>query len=393
MQISKAELRQSWNQEKRKKRNKMILLTILAILVFCICICMEDTNQPGDQFFLPILYFKGLFWQIAVSISGIFQGALWHQRLDIFASINDVNRLVIGNIKYTTIGFVAGAGLAVSGGIFQTIYKNPMASPNMLGATTGVQLGNVLMVTLYSSQAMTMIVMRYRLCYLLTAICVGGILLLGKLAGDRTGNPSVMKMVMAGSIINQAISTTTMYLMYQLTDEDLLTYQQIGMGTYIDLELISMILFFVIMGVALVPMLLLRYRFNITGIDDAEARVTGVNPSPYRMVGQICGVLMVTAAVIHCGQAGMLTMVIPYIVRNAIGSDFRRIFAYSAMFGGMLMMICRTVTRCATLHDAAGKVLVDANLQAIRLPATFIVNICLLPFFMIILARQGRAFD
>jgi len=101
----------------------------------------------------------------------------------------------------------------------------------------------------------------------------------------------------------------------------------------------------------------------------------------------------VTAAVIHCGQAGMLTRVIPYIVRNAIGSDFRRIFAYSAMFGGMLMMICRTVTRCVAMHNAAGDIIVDANWDVLRFPATFIVNICLLPFFMIILARQGRAFD
>jgi len=392
VQISKAELRQSWITENKKKRQRMVLLLIATAFVFWVCICMRDTAylKPGEHAFVPLESMKSLFWQIAISISGIFKGTLWHTRMDVLETLN---LSVSENIKVTLMGFVAGAGLAVSGGIFQTVYKNPMASPTMLGATTGVQLGNVLMVTLYSSQAMAMIVMRYRLCYLLTAICVGGILLLGKLAGDRTGNPSVMQMVMAGSIINQAIGTATMYLMYQLKDEDLLTYQQIGMGTYIDLELISMVLFFVIMGVALVPMLVLRYRFNITGIDDAEARVAGVNPSPYRMVGQICGVLMVTAAVIHCGQAGMLTMVIPYIVRNAIGSDFRRIFAYSAMFGGMLMMICRTVTRCVAMHNAAGDIIVDANWDVLRFPATFIVNICLLPFFMIILARQGRAFD
>ena len=392
MQISKAELHQNWMQEKRKKRKKILLLVALTAVVFWVCICFQDTAylEPGEHAFLPGEYMKELFWRIVILFSGIFKGTLWHTRLDI---LENLSLGVVGNIKVTLMGFVAGAGLAVAGGIFQTVYKNPMASPNMLGATTGVQLGNVLMVAMYSSQAMALIGMRYRICYLLTAICVGVILLLGKLPGDRTGNPSVMKMVMAGSIINQGIGTVTMYLMYQLKDEDLLTYQQIGMGTYIDTDLISLLIFFTIMGVALLPMLFLRYQFNVTGIDDAEARVAGVNPSPYRMVGQICGVLMVTAAVIHCGQAGMLTMVIPYIVRNAIGSDFRRVFAYSAMFGGMLMMVCRTVTRCVALHNAAGDLLLDANWDVVRLPATFIVNICLLPFFLMILARQRRAFD
>ena len=392
MQLSKADLQQTWIREKREKRRKFLLLLVLTVLVFLICICIRDVAylKPGEHIFVPGEYLKGLFWQIMIGISGIFKGSLWHQRLDI---LEGLNLGALGNMRVTSMGFVSGAGLAISGAIFQTIYKNPMASPNILGATAGVQLGNVLMVTMYSGQAMALVTLRYRWCYLLTAIVVSGILILGKLAGDRTGNPSVMKMVMAGSIINQGLGTWTMYLMYQLTDEDLLTYQQIGMGTIIDTEVISMIIFFTIMAVALVPMILMRYQFNVTGIDDAEARVAGVNPAPYRLVGQVCGVLMVTAAMIHCGQAGMLAMVIPYIVRHSVGSNFKKLFAYSAMYGGVLMMICRTVTRCAAFHNAAGDLILDANWEVLRLPASFIVNICLLPFFLIILARQGRDFD
>lgn len=394
MKLEKTQLRQVWDSDRKKNRRRVLLAVILTAAVFLLCLGFkyEQFSRPGV--FIPGRYYHSLITQFRIMVSGIFEGPYWHERetlIDAIGVFDYVGSIV--RLEVTGMAAVSGAGLAVAGAIFQTVYKNPMASPNMLGATAGVQLGNILMVMLYSGEAVVLIVMRYKLCYTLTAVCVGGILILGKLAGDRTGNPSVLKMVMAGSIISQGLGTVAMYYMYHLADEDLLVYQQISMGTYIDTENISMIIFFIVMAVALLPMLILRYRFNVTGIDDAEARVSGVNPAPYRLAGQICGVLMVTAAMIHCGEAGMLSMVLPFIVRNKVGSDFRKVFVFSALSGASLMMICRTISTCVVIRNSAGDIVLDANLQPIAIPVTFIVNICLLPFFMVILARQRSAFE
>lgn len=394
MRLEKAQLRQEWDSDRKKNRRRILLAAALTAAVFLICLGFKYLPYERTELFIPGKYYHSLLTRLGIALSGIFDGSYWHQREDLIAAIGVIDYGgALSRLKITGMAAAAGAGLAVAGAIFQTIYRNPMASPNMLGATAGVQLGNIMMVMMYSGEALVLIGMRYKLCYLLAAFCVGGVLILGKLAGDRTGNPSVLKMVMAGSIINQGLGTIAMYYMYNLSEEDLLTYQQITMGTYIDTKNVSLIIFFVLMAGSLLPMLFLRYRFNVTGIDDGEARASGVNPAPYRVVGQICGVLMTTAAMVHCGEAGMLSMVIPFIVRNAAGSDFRKLFSFSALAGASLMMVCRTVSSCAFLRNSAGDVLVDANLQAITLPATFIVNICLLPFFMIILVRQRSTFE
>lgn len=394
MQAEKTYLRKAWESDRRRARRLTLLAIVLTAVIFLICLGFKYEQYDLPGVFIPGRYYNCLFTRLRIALSGIFQGRYWHEREVLMAAIGEFDYVgAVNRLQVTAMAAVSGAGLAVSGAIFQTIYKNPMASPNMIGATSGVQLGNILMVMMYSGEALVLIGLRYKLCYILTAVCVGGILLIGKFAGDRTGNPSVLKMVMAGSIINQGLGTVAMYYMYQLTEEDLLVYQQISMGTYIDTEMLSLLIFFIIMAGALLPMLFLRYRFNVTGIDDGEARTAGVNPAPYRLVGQICGVLMVTAAMIHCGQAGMLSMVIPYIVRNAVGSDFRKVFVFSALSGAALMMICRTVSTCIVIHNSVGDIVLDANLNPLTIPVTFIVNICLLPFFMIILAKQRSAFE
>lgn len=393
MKLEKAQLDKQWDAERKKSRRMIWIAALLTLIVFLICLGVECETSDHPSF-MPLKYYHSLFTRLGIQISGIHQGAYWHERDNLIQAIGVLDYISAHQrLEITAMAALSGAGLAVAGAIFQTVYKNPMASPNMLGATAGVQLGNVLIVMLYSNEALTMITLRYKWCYLLTAICVGVTLLLGKLAGDRTGNPSVLKMVMAGSVLNQGIGTIAMYYMYRLPDEDLLTYQQISMGTYIDTENVSLLVFFIVMGVSLIPVLLLRYRLNVTAMDDAQARASGVNPAPYRLVAQLCGVLMLTAAMIHCGQAGMLAMVIPFVVRNAVGADFRKVCTCSAFFGAILMMICRTISTCAYIHNKAGDVLLDANLQPVMLPVTFFVNICLLPFFLIILARQRSGFE
>lgn len=394
MQLSRAQMRQAWESDRRKKRKQMLLILGITVAVFLVCLGFRPNTWGYDGVFVPLEHARIYIYQIRFAISNLFDTPFHRQYEEIVDTIGFISWAgATTRLRVTIMSFVAGAGLAIAGAIFQTIYKNPMASPNILGATSGVQIGNIIMVTLYSSQATAMLGMRYKYCYILTAVCVAVVILLGKLSGDRKGNPSVMQMVMAGSIISQAISSVTMYYMYQLTEEDLQIYQQISMGTYTESDLFSFLVFLITMGCGLMPMLLMRYRLNVTGIDDAEARISGINPAPYRMMGQICGVLLMAAATIHFGEAGMLAMVIPYVVRAVVGADFRRVVVSSMLFGGTLMVICKTISTLAVLRNSYGDVVQDTSGQTLYFPAAFIINICLTPVFMMILAKQRRAFE
>ena len=254
-----------------------------------------------------------------------------------------------------------------------------MASPNLLGASAGVNLGNVLVVMLYSAAAYEQVLLRYKLCYGVTAVCVGGVLLLGRLAGGRKDRIATLEMVMAGSILSQVIKAVAMFLFYNLTDEDMLLYEELNLGAYLQTDGVSTAVFFLVMALSTLPVLLMRFRFNAVGLDPVEAAALGVPTAPLRLLGQLCGVMAATCAMIHCGEIGMITMVIPYIVRRCVGADFRWVCIYSALSGGILLMLCRLATSFLYLLDAP-------------IPVTFLINLALTPIFMVIISKQRSAF-
>lgn len=381
MQLTRQQVRRVWESDKKKSRKQLLIAFCFTAALFLISLCFRYNAYYFDKKFVAEEYYRSFVTAVKLLFYRITSNPLYAEKEALINAIGSVEYYgALARLKITCMAFLAGAGLAAAGAVFQTIYKNPMASPNMLGATAGVKLGNVLMVTLYSAHALELVTLRYRYCYLLTILCVAVVLLLGKAAGDRKKNPSVTEMVMAGSVLSQGLNVFTMYQMYLLEDEDLLTYQQINMGTYIQLDPLSLILFFSVMTAALLPMLLLRYRFNVVAADDSTARASGVNPAPVRMIGQICAVTLVTASMIHCGDIGMISMVVPYLIRAVYGSDFRKVLIFSILWGGSLLMICRLITSFILIAEEP-------------LPVTFILNILSAPLFMAILIKQRRAFE
>lgn len=359
MQLTKQQVNDAWKKDKKKDRIQlevMIAITV-AIFLFSLC-CKYNAYAYEDKFKSLITVFKDL---MAIDFS---QGHL----------------AGVARLEITCLALISGAGLSIAGAIFQTIYKNPLASPNMLGATAGVKLGNILMVTLYSDQAMSLIILRHQYCYGLTAICVVLILILGRLAGDKSGNVSVMEMVMAGSVVSQGLNVLAMYYMYRLEDEDLALYQRISMGNVLQLDNLSLFLFFSVMIISLLPIILLRYRFNMVAIDASEAKSLGINPMPIRVIGQVCAVLMVTAAMIQCGDTGMISMVIPYLVRGVFGANTKKVIVFSGLIGGCLMMICWLLSSFIAIDGEP-------------LPIAFIVSILVTPIFLVIMVKQRRVFD
>ena len=73
----------------------------------------------------------------------------------------------------------------------------------------------------------------------------------------------------------------------------------------------------------------------------------------------------------------MLSMVMPYLIRLAVGSDFRKVCVYSALAGGVLLMLCRLLTSFVLIMDSP-------------IPITFLINLALTPVFMVIVAKYRR---
>lgn len=377
MQLRKEELRLSWEADRRKERRRFWITVCAVFAIFILCLCFRYHAYDYADKFCPVEYARSFALAIRLLFARIFDSTLWYQKDAAIAAVGgDVSYYgALAQLRLMLMTFVAGAAVSISGAIFQTAYRNPMASPNIIGASAGVGLGNVVVVMLFSAACYDHILLRYEYCYGFTAICVILVLILGKIAGVRRENYSILSMIMAGSVVSQIVNVLTMYFMYNLEDEDLVLYELISLGTYIDTSALSMSIFMAVMAVSLLPVLLMRYRFNAIGMDKMETTSLGISTKGMRLVGQICGALMVTCAMIHCGQMGMISMVIPYILRRTVGSDFRRLAVHSGLIGGGLMMICRLAT---SLFLVAGE----------PLPVGFIIQLVLMPVFAVILARQ-----
>lgn len=381
MRLSKDEVRCTWECDRKKDRRQFAVFAVIFVLLFLLCLSFRSVPVYYSDKFIPLIHLKCYANEIRLLFARLFDPVTYAKKGEMIAAVGaDYYTDALAQLKIMAMAAVAGAGTAVAGAVFQTIYRNPMASPGMLGATAGVRLGNVLMITLYSTQALEMITRRYVFCYSLTAACVLVVIVLGKLAGDRKGNPSVMKMVMAGSIISQGMNVFIMYYMYELTDEDLVLFQELTMGTNIQYDALSLIIFFGAMAVSLIPMFILRYKFNGAALDYAEAATSGVNTGALRLTGQVCSVIMVTASMIHCGDTGMIGMMIPYSVRKYAGANTKKVIVFSALAGGALLMVCRLISSFVVIEGE-------------KLPVGFIMNIFLTPFFMIMMGKQRRGFE
>ena len=377
MQLRKEDLRLSWEADRRKERKRFWATVGAVFAMFLFCLCFRYHAYDYADKFCPVEYARSFALAVRLLFARLLDSPLWYQK---DAAIEAVGGSVsyygaLAQLRLVLMTFVSGAAVSISGAIFQTAYRNPMASPNIIGASAGVGLGNVVVVMLFSAECFNHILLRYEYCYGFTAICVALVLVLGKLSGTRQENYSILSMVMAGSVVSQMVNVLTMYLMYNLEDEDLVLYELLSLGTYIDTSAMSMAVFMAVMAVSLLPVLLMRYRFNAIGMDKMETASLGLSTKGMRLVGQLCGALMVTCAMIHCGQVGMISMVIPYILRRTVGSDFRRLAVYSGLVGGGLMMLCRLAT---SFFLIAGE----------PLPVGFIIQLVLMPVFAVILARQ-----
>lgn len=377
MQLCKEELRQSWNTDRKKERKRFWITLGIVFALFLLCLCFRYHAYDYDDKFCPVEYARSYVLAIRLLFARIFDTPLWYQKDAAIAAVGGSVSYsgALAQLRLVLMTFIAGAAVSVSGAIFQTAYRNPMASPNIIGASAGVGLGNVVVVMLFSAACYDHILLRYEYCYGFTAICVVLVLILGRIAGSKRENYSIISMIMAGSVVSQIINVFTMYFMYNLEDEDLILYELISLGTYVDTSALSMVIFLAVMAISVLPVLLMRYRFNAIGMDKAETTSLGISTRGLRLVGQVCGAVMVTCATIHCGQVGMISMVIPYILRRVVGSDFRRLAVYSALIGGGLLMICRLGT---SFFLIAGE----------PLPVSFLIQLVLMPVFMVILARQ-----
>lgn len=230
--------------------------------------------------------------------------------------------------------------LSAAGASYQAMFRNPMVSPDLLGASTGACFGAALAILLGASYAVITAG-----SFLFGLAAVGLTYLVGRLSRMRSN----LAMVLAGVMVGSLFSAGTSFIkLVADTNEQLpaITYWLMGALTAVRLDDLHFAMDPILLG--LIPLFFLRWRLNLLTISEAEARSMGVNTKLLRLAVIVCATLTTAASVSISGMIGWVGLVIPHICRLLVGQNTRLLLPCSMLLGASFLMLVDDLARCLT---------------------------------------------
>ena len=261
---------------------------------------------------------------------------------------------------------LVGCGLSAAGTGYQTVFQNPMAAPDILGASSGACFGAAL--AILTGQGAVMITVFAFLASLLSVALV-------YLVGNHTRGNRVVNLLLAGIMVGSLFSACTSYI--KLVADPTNQLPQITywlMGSLSGTRMGTVRFAAVCMAVGLVPLLLLRWRMNLLTLSPDEARAMGAHTDRLRLAVILSSTVLTAAAVSVSGMIGWVGLVIPHLSRRIVGSDCRRLMPMSCLFGAAFLLLVDNMARCLT---------------ATEIPIGILTAFVGAPFFIYLMVRGG----
>lgn len=243
------------------------------------------------------------------------------------------------NIERVTIGVFVGAGLAICGTAMQAVFRNPLASPYILGLSSGASVGaalSMLFTIPFIPALISTPIMAFATCFL-TMILVYSMAKVG-------GSVKTESLILAGVAVSSLLSAVVSFLTFIAGDKLAgIVFWSMGdlSGANMDEIAISAP---IIVACALILMTQAK-SLNAMMLGDAHAMDLGVDVRKSRLLVLILTTLIVAAAVSFVGVIGFIGLVIPHILRILLGPDNRVIMPLSMVAGASFILICDYISR------------------------------------------------
>ena len=278
---------------------------------------------------------------------------------------------VLLSIRLPRVGaaLLVGAALAAAGACYQTLFRNPLVSPDILGVSAGAGLGAVLGIFLSLPVAAIQLM---GFVGGVAAVTLVGFVAAAVRTGDRT-----LILVLAGVVVGALTGAATSLLKVLADPYDQLpaiTFWLLGSLAGVKSEDILPAAPVILLGV--VPLVLLRWQVNVLSLGDEEARALGVEAGKLRIAVILCATLVTASAVAIAGVVGWVGLVIPHIARMIVGPGFGTLLPVAALLGAGYLLIVDTLAR--TVSD-------------VEVPLGILTAVVGAPFFLWLLARGRRA--
>src|SRR3982074_3023763 len=252
------------------------------------------------------------------------------------AAVENVVLLVRGPRVLAAV--MVGAALAVAGTAFQGLFRNPLVSPDILGASSGAALGALPRV--YLSLCVFAI---QTIAFLGGLIAVGVVYVIG--ASVRSRDPIlvlVLTGVVVGSLFGAGVGLVK-YLADPYTQLPAMTFWLLGSLSATGVSDLLPLFGPVALGAAV--LVALRWRMNVMSLPEEEARALGVATGPLRIAIVAAATLVTSASVATAGIIGWVGLVVPHLARSLVGPDFARLLPAAAILGGGYLLLIDTLAR------------------------------------------------
>jgi iron complex transport system permease protein len=266
--------------------------------------------------------------------------AIGSERLSFF-ELSETQRSIFFDIRLPRVLLAAcvGASLAVAGASLQALLRNPLAEPYLLGVSNGAALGTMLAFVLFEQFVFARPLMAFAGAALATFVVY-------QMAQSRAGM-NVERLVLSGVIVTTFLSSIIVLLTSLLDAARLrgFTFWLLG-----DLSQATMNGFYITIGSVVVGTLLLTSQsrsLNLMMIGERDALDFGVEVGRVRLIVFGTASLLVGTAVAASGSVGYVGLIVPHLVRLAIGSDNRLVVPMSAFAGAIFVVLADTVARVA----------------------------------------------
>ena len=266
---------------------------------------------------------------------------------------------------------LVGAALAVAGTAFQGLFRNPLVSPDILGASSGAALGAV--IGIFFSLGVVAI---QAFAFVGGLLAVAAVYVIGSAVSARD---PILVLVLTGVVVGALLGAGVGLVKY-LADP----YNQLPamtfwlLGSLAAANVSDLLPLFGPVALGSIVLLALRWRMNVMSLPEEEARSLGVATGPLRIVIVAAATLTTSASVATAGIIGWVGLVVPHLARSLVGPDFARLLPTAAILGGGYLLVIDTLAR---------------TVAEVEIPLGILTAVVGTPFFIWLLASMQRTWS
>lgn len=330
----------------------MVLLIFLPVAAFFLSVTVGRYGIPLRQL-LQILFGKLLG-----------QTPIWP----------DTVEKVLFNVRLPRIfcGMMVGAALSGSGAAYQGIFKNPMVSPDILGASAGAGFGAALAILNNFS-----ILGIEATAFLFGIAAVALTYFLSNSIGRNMN--AVLVLVLTGMVVQSLFSAFTSVIKYEADPNNKLPeitfWLMGGLSSSTQKQVLMMLVPFV---AGMIPLFLYRWQINLLSFGEEEARALGVDTGRVRAILILASTLLTSASIAVSGMIGWVGLIIPHLARLIVGPNYKTLLPASALMGATFLLLVDDVARTVLTTE---------------IPLGILTAIIGAPFFLYLLYRGRSAWE